>query len=153
MMKTMRYVLLLLVCFTATKGFAQDQPSKTEGDKGGKIEALRIAFISQRLNLTADEAEKFWPVFNAYRDDLSQLRKNFKVGAGNPSLTADQQLDFEQKKLDLKKKYKSRFDAVLGSDKVNILYNIEEEFRQKLKEFHDQREHNRGQGPPPGKRP
>ncbi len=153
MMKTVRYALLLAVCLTTATSFAQGSPQPKEGDKGSKIEALRIAFISQRLNLTPDEAEKFWPVFNAYRDELGQLRKNFKVGQGNPPLTADQQLDFEQKKLDLKKKFKSRFDAVLGPDKVNILYNIEDEFRQKLKELHDQREHNRGQNPPPGRKP
>ena len=142
--------LILLGLVTAT-AFSQG-PGKEKSDK---IESLRIAFISERLNLTPDEAQKFWPVYNQYHDDIKALRNNFGMGPGKPQLTAEQSLDFEQKKLDLKKKYKAQFESVLGKEKVNTLYNIEEEFRQKLKEMRDERQRQKGgmQGPPPGGEP
>src|SRR4029077_4442534 len=118
--------------------------------KEDKIEALRIAWISQQLNLTPEEAQKFWPVYNAYRNDLQTLRKNFKPGEGQ--LTAEEQLDFEQKKLDLKKKYKTEFEGALGKGKLNQLYGLEEKFHQKLKELREERQQMRGNNPP-GRRP
>lgn len=99
-----------------------------------QIEALRIAFISQQLNLTPEEAQRFWPVYNAYRAESEVLLRNY------PSpLTADQQLDFEQKKLDLKRRYKPQFENALGKEKLNELYNLERKFQEKLKEIREQR--------------
>jgi len=145
---------LMMMAMIIAGGFVCAQPPQGapgDGNKADKIEALRIAFISQQLNLTPQEAQTFWPVYNQYRGDLETLRKNFKQGPEAP-LTAEQQLDFEQKKLDLKKKYKGQFEAALGKTKVNQLYNLENEFHQKLKELKEQRQQMKGngQGPPPG---
>ncbi len=138
---------VLMATFFTTPIFAQGPPADG-GDKGEKIEALRIAFITQELQLTPQEAQKFWPVYNQYRGDMKTLRGNFKPGQGT-ELNAEQQLDFEQKKLDLKKKYKGQFEGAVGKDKVNQLYNIENKFHQKLKELRDQRQQQRGANPNP----
>ncbi|MDB5282722.1 MAG: hypothetical protein JWO06_1797, partial [Bacteroidota bacterium] len=106
-----------------------------------KVEALRIAYITQQLNLTPAEAQKFWPVYNVYKGDLETLRKNF-----GSNLTAEQQLDMEQKKLDLKKKYKPQFEGALGTEKLNQLYNLERKFQEKLREIREQRMQQRGNG-------
>lgn len=149
----MKKILMIVSIAFSTVAFAQQGPPPAGGEpnRGERIEALRVAFITERLNLTPAEAQNFWPVYNQYRNDLETLRKNFKQGP-DVQLTAEQQLDFEQKKLDLKKKYTSQFEGALGKAKVNQLYNLEAEFHQKLKELRDQRMQQRGggQGPPPG---
>jgi Spy/CpxP family protein refolding chaperone len=53
---------VLMATFFTTPIFAQGPPADG-GDKGEKIEALRIAFITQELQLTPQEAQKFWPVY------------------------------------------------------------------------------------------
>lgn len=148
-LKTIMLALgLLLSVGSATAQGRGDGPPPGGMDK---IESLRIAFISERLDLTPEVAQKFWPVYNQYVAEFKALRESSGFGPGKPEPTADEALEFEQKKLDLKKKYKTQFEAVIGKDKVNMLYRLEEEFRQKLRELHDQR---RGQGghpgPPPG---
>lgn len=150
MKRVMKQTILTATCFVVAL-LSMAQPPQG-GDKREKIEALRIAFISERLNLTPEEAQKFWPVYNQYQTDLKSLRDNFGMGPGKPQLTADQALDFDQKKLDLKKKYKAQFETVIGKEKVNTLYNLEEEFRRKLQEMREQRKQNQvdGQGPPSG---
>lgn len=148
MMNGARLALMLTITLITTNGFAQGPGG---GGQGDKIEALRIAFISQRLNLTPEEAQKFWPVYNQYVADMKKLRDNFGMGPDKPKLTAEQSLDFEQKKLDLKKSYKAKFEAAIGKEKVNTLYALEEEFKQKLKEMREERQQSKGQGPPPGK--
>jgi len=40
-----------------------------------KIKAYKIAYITDQLNLTSTEAEKFWPIYNEHEEKLSKLRK------------------------------------------------------------------------------
>ncbi len=147
MMRAVRSALMLVIGLVTVNSFAQGPGGSGKGDK---IEALRVAFISQRLNLTPEEAQKFWPIYNQYVADMKKLRDNFGMGPDKPKLTAEQSLDFEQKKLDLKKSYKAKFETVIGKEKVNTLYALEEEFKQKLKEMREERQQQKGQGPPPG---
>ncbi len=149
--KMRKLMIVMMIAFCGCVNAQPPQGDPGNGNKGDKIEALRIAFISQQLNLTPQEAQKFWPVYNQFRGDMKTLNQNFKFD-GNNQLTAEQQLDFEQKKLDLKKKYKGQFEGALGRDKVNQLYNLEKQFHDKLKELRDQRQQlkGNGQGPPPG---
>lgn len=125
---TQRYFLTaLLVLLVATGVSAQTKPKE-------KVEAMRIAFITSRLDLTPDEAKLFWPIYDNYRHDLSKLRKSFypKDDGTDPHLDADRQLEFEQKKLDLKKSYKPQFEQVLGKEKLNKLIGAEEDFKRML---------------------
>ena len=130
--KTTYSIIVMLLSFAAT---AQTNVS----DKGDRVEALRVAFIAEQLNITPAEAQKFWPIYNQYRNDIETLRKNFRLQP-DQELTADQQIDMAQKKLDLKKKYKIQFENSLGKEKVDRLYNLENEFNQKVKATRDQRQ-------------
>lgn len=152
-MKKMIMIASLIAIFGGSV-FAQpaQQPPQGPGNREDRVEALRIAYISQQLNLTPQEAQKFWPVYNQFRGDMKTLHQNFKQDP-NGQLSAEQQLDFEQKKLDLKKKYKSQFEGALGKDKVNQLFNLEHQFQEKLKELREQRREQKGNGPGPGPGP
>jgi len=71
-----------MVLFTAFSALAQDpQPVQSVNDT---IEARKIALITQRLDLTPDQAAKFWPIYQelsqkqrAIRSDFQQQRRNF----------------------------------------------------------------------------
>ena len=73
----------MLGCFSGIK--AQD------GDKtrAEKIEALKIAFITQKLQLTTDEAQKFWPVYNQYENEIRSLQLGNRNG---PALENEEKL-------------------------------------------------------------
>lgn len=119
-----KYLLIIIATFGCIS-FTMAQ--KENGHE--KIQALKVAFISQKLHLTPSEAEKFWPVYNQYDSEIRQLRANKKDG---------DVLDNEQKVLDIRKKYKPSFEKILGSARLNDLYNAERDFRnvliQRLKE-------------------
>ena len=126
--KAHRHLIAVLLIILMAGGLsAQTKPKE-------KVEAMRIAFITNRLDLTPDEAKLFWPIYNNYRHDLSKLRRSFypKDDGTDPHLDADRQLEFEQKKLDLKKTYKPQFEQVLGKEKLNKLISAEEDFKRML---------------------
>src|SRR5690625_6700831 len=66
-MNNMKRVLFLFLTFLAFTAYGQD-------DKRSQIQAMKTAYITEELELTATEAEKFWPIYNAYRKDLWSLR-------------------------------------------------------------------------------
>jgi hypothetical protein len=126
--KTHKHLIAaLLLMLLATGMSAQNKPKE-------KVEAMRVAFITCRLDLTPDEAKLFWPIYENYRHDLSKLRRSFYPSddGSDPHLDADRQLEFEQKKLDLKKTYKPQFEQVLGKEKLNKLIGAEEDFKRML---------------------
>lgn len=119
MSKMKKYLLSLFAIFTFFLATAQNG----NGQRIEKIQALKIAFITQKLDLTSAEAEKFWPVYNEYEHELNNLRMNNKGG---------DVLENEQKLLDIKKKYSPSFEKVLGPQKLNRFFNAEKEFRNVL---------------------
>ena len=119
----MKQFLFVLILFTGSLTLikAQDRQDLKEG-RSEKIQSLKIAFITQKLELTADEAQKFWPVYNRYETEIRQAYKDSKASGGDA-------IDNEEKVLNVKKKYRIEFIKVIGQPKTNILFNSEREFR------------------------
>ena len=116
----MKQLILILTLFLVSFlfGFAQKPDND---DKHEKIQALKIAFITQKLELSTDEAQKFWPLFNRYEVDLKQVWMDNNDGKD--------ELAKEEKILNVKKKYRGEFNKIVGPSKTTILFNSEREFR------------------------
>jgi hypothetical protein len=109
----------------------QAQPQRPDRDARvaelKKIQAMELAFITKELNLNPQEAQKFWPIFNQYRNDLKQVAqgKDFKDN-----------LDRQQKMLDVRKKYRDDFGKVVSQERASKVFGAEDEFKSLVrKEF------------------
>lgn len=117
---------------------------KQHGEQRKNIEAQRIAFITQELNLTPAEAKVFWPVYNEYDSKRHDMKKSFKnmddlhkaeiekLTEKEASQILDNQITEAQKLLDLRKEYHAKFKSVLPAVKVLKLYGAEREFQKML---------------------
>ncbi|MFY0483740.1 sensor of ECF-type sigma factor [Flavobacterium sp. PLA-1-15] len=65
-MKTNKFILALMLLISFSF-YAQ-------GPKKEKVKALKVAYLTNNLSLTATEAEKFWPIYNAYDEKQFELR-------------------------------------------------------------------------------
>lgn len=117
----MKKYLLILFIISVFSPVANAQ--NKNGHRTEKIQALKIAFITQKLELTSSEAEKFWPLYNQYENEINNLHRN------NANRDV---LDNEQKLLDIRKKYKPSFEKILGPQRLNTLFNAERDFRNVL---------------------
>lgn len=131
-MKKRRYILFyLFVLCTFLKLFPQ-------GGKKEKIEALRVAFITAKLNLTTDESQKFWPVYNDYQDKLKASRQEFRrlSNAFTTDKEAQDYLDAElllkQREYNLYKEYYEKIKKTIPIKKVAQLREAEEDFKKEL---------------------
>lgn len=124
--------------------FALAGPMQAQG--GNKVEQAKIAFLTQKLQLTTAEAERFWPVYNEYRNKLREARKGRREearGMKGVETLSDKEaeemltdlLAGEQKMLDLRKEYLVKFKQVIPVKKVIMLLQAEKEFNKELISF------------------
>jgi hypothetical protein len=97
---------------------AQAQPPNNNREQ--KIEALYIAYMTRELNLSEEDAQKFWPVHAQYDNEIKALKME----------TAE--LERQQAVLNIKKKYQDRFTRILGANRTNDFFVKDGEFRKKL---------------------
>lgn len=137
MKKLMQWSICMLMLPSYT--IAQDEPES----RNDKVESLKIAFITERLNLSSKEATVFWPVFNEFSDQMKKIREkekeNIRLFNARTAATEQEsdkflteQLALKQAELDLTKKYVGEFRKVLPVKKVARLLTLEQEFKQQL---------------------
>ncbi|NIG52913.1 hypothetical protein [Chitinophaga sp. Cy-1792] len=111
-------------------------------DDAEKLKSLQVAFLASKLNLTPQEAQQFWPVYNNYRSEIDQLladkarNKNIDAKMDHASdadavarNSMDKDLNFDKRYLDIKTKYTAEFQRVLPARKAGQVFNSEKEFR------------------------
>ena len=138
-----KIVLSFLFSFFVVAITLAQPPERAMGPRGKgprpskeNVEALKVAFITKHLNLNVEEAQKFWPAYNACFEELKKARQEKK----------DDVLAFEEAALSIRKKYKNDFKKALGSDdRVNKAMGADRAFMSMIK---DELQHRRGdQGP------
>ncbi|MDN5205004.1 hypothetical protein QQ008_26680 [Fulvivirgaceae bacterium BMA10] len=132
-----RIIILLLLLIGLEFSVLAQKTSNQE-----KIEAARIALITRKLNLTPEQARKFWPVYNEFRNKVSDMRKDYDVkrqGIDPAKLTdaqkkafLDEAFEFKQRQLNLEKEYSQRLLDVISAEQIISLRQAERQFREML---------------------
>ena len=117
----MKKLLFAIAIILGSFSFVTAQPDDKQ-NRAEKVQALKIAFITQKLDFTSEEAQRFWPVYNRYETEINQVMLSNKRGGGDV-------IDNEEKVLNIKKRYRTDFIKVIGQPKTNTLFNAEREFR------------------------
>ncbi len=105
-----------------------------------KVEAARIALITNRLGLSPDQAERFWPIYREFSQKRGEIRQEFRIrqqglDPHNPDPKKQQELvnfglQLKQKDLDLEKDYSGRIMQVISAQQLLSLRKAEQDFRQ-----------------------
>ncbi|MEI6766169.1 MAG: hypothetical protein WCM76_11040 [Bacteroidota bacterium] len=147
-------VMMMTAMVIAAGGtlFAQASVENKEGkeanraeEKRQKIQAMKVAYLTQSMTLTSLESEKFWPLYNEYAEKKDAENKKYrealkaykKIGLDKLDEKQSEELVnnemlHDQKMLDLKKEYVPKFKAMIGSKKLVQLFTAEREFQKLL---------------------
>jgi hypothetical protein len=89
-----------------------------------KAEEIQKTYLTKELSLTPEESPKFFSTYNNYRNEIKATRKD----------KGDDELEFEESVLAVRKKYKPEFKSILGSDeRVNKIFVAEKNFKEILR--------------------
>ncbi|WP_207532786.1 hypothetical protein [Desertivirga arenae] len=127
-MKNHIFKLLLLLTFLLPSLYSSAQPGQ------GQLESVKAEYLTRRLNLSPEEAQKFWPVYRNYQKDLHKIMMERRKARQEQKKSGEQvdELEFEADILEVRKRYRKEFSEVLPAQKVNLLYQAENDFRQQL---------------------
>ena len=135
-MRTYIILLLLLICYNIN---AQRSPRE-------RVKAFKIAYITEQLDLTPQEAQKFWPIYNEHEENMEKVNKreknlirDLRQQSTSPDFTdsmAGEYLnDFitvEEKKASLKKQLIVSLKNVIPNKKILTLIKAEADFHKRL---------------------
>ena len=144
---TRRIIYLFIAGFFLVTGTSAQNPNVE------RLNAYKIGFITKRLNLTPQEAEKFWPEYNEYQEmkykiqrERQDINKNFNQ---NENIMSDQEMvkaaeriiDLQVNEATLAKEFHDKVKAILSPYKVLRLYQAENQYRmQLLKELQERKQ-------------
>ena len=136
-----KFIVPILFLLVTTFAFAQGHKEKQE-----KIKALKVAYITEQLELTTDEAQKFWPIYNDYQEKQFDLRHEKmrtilgKLDVGNieklsekeASALLSQMQGVEETLFTIQKKYIKDLQSILSDKKIMKLKKAEGDFNRHL---------------------
>lgn len=112
------------------------------GARLGQLDNAKIAFITSRLTLTQDQAQRFWPMYNEFvakRRELNRSARLLRRDADNPSLSDAQLRDYftqdfalRQQQLNQEKDYFEKAQKVLTLHQLAQLYQAERDFTKEV---------------------
>jgi hypothetical protein len=131
--------LMILMVYTALCTFT----ALAQEDKSDRIESYKIAFITEKLDLTPKEAAAFWPVYNEYNELMKKIRDKSKERSRiyrEKTAPTDHEAEkyitdhaaSKHQEQELTKKYVGEFKKVLPVTKVAKLITLEQEFKMQL---------------------
>jgi Spy/CpxP family protein refolding chaperone len=107
-----------------------------------KIDNAKIGLITNRLNLSTEQSQQFWPVYNDFDSKKKDIKKQLRrlIVETNTLTTPDEKilaniketLNLQQKEVDLEREYMSKFLKVINVRQLAELYKAEQVFTQML---------------------
>ena len=102
------------------------------------IESEKIAYITKQLKLSPSEAQRFFPIYNKYNEEMWELKKA-KRGADVPkgvnSLNSNKRdvLAYDTKEIEIKKQYRNEFSKIIGQARASEFFQVIEDFNNYLR--------------------
>ena len=145
----MRYLLL-----TATLIFTINLSAQREGKRAERIEKIeqqRIAFITTDLDLSVEEAQAFWPLYNDYQSMKKEIWTERKVETVNIFDMTDEEsrkmlsqaMEAKRTQTNLEIEFMNKLERVLSAKKRLKLIRAEREFKQFILKRYEKRMSNR----------
>jgi len=130
-------IILFVIPLMLNLFACKDKQEKSEE----MLKAEKVAFFTEKLNLTAQESELFWPVYNEYWNRKNKLiddkRTAMKFCSKNLESMSDEEIikyadmyiNFQKLEADLLIEFNEKFKTVLPPKKVLKLYQTDYDFK------------------------
>jgi len=133
----MKNIFLIFLTIIVFNTYGQRQSPGRE-----EIESYKIAFLTERLELSPEVAKEFWPVYNEFgqkKEDLRIERSKLRLDLSKSEISdkeatriLETEFELKQKELDLEEEYYGKFGEVLGPKSVIVLLKSEMDFNREM---------------------
>jgi len=140
----MKKILILFSMFLFVFSL-QAQENNDRQQHWERIKAMKVAYLTQELNMDPKLAEKFWPIYNQYECAKSDLHKKEHFESENIENITEAEaekilqefLDIEKEEYTVKKELYVQLKEIMSARDIIKLNKLESDFNRKLiKEYH-----------------
>ncbi|MBO0329493.1 hypothetical protein [[Muricauda] lutisoli] len=123
-----------------------------QGPGRNRIKTLKVAFITEQVGLTSEEAQQFWPIYNAHEETMEDIRRKERaelhanivraqeLSTNESEMLLDHLLALQSDKQEADREFLTRLRTVIPAKKVLLLVKAEEDFkRQMIQQFRKRR--------------
>ncbi len=133
-----KYITIAILLLITGNFYGQHKPNKE------KIKSLKVAYITEKLNLTSKEAQEFWPIYNQHEEQLETLRHRERKEVFSKLRNVEQLSDSEvnnllelhislkEERYKIENKFIVNIRKVISAKKTFILIQTENGFKRKL---------------------
>lgn len=123
-----------------------------QGPNRDRIKTLKVAFITERVGLTSEEAQEFWPVYNEHEDALEDIRRRERqyrlssaqeLSESESAALLDNLLALQTEKHNADKTFILKIRKVISPKKVLLLLKAEDDFKKRLLQQYRRRKEGR----------
>jgi hypothetical protein len=146
MNRLLKYIIVIVLVVAGIEGFSQP-PTSFRNNRSGmssplkKVEMAKEKYVDRQLDLSDDEAAKFWPVYRQYTQETNKVRRLKRqnmLSNRSPDQT-EKDIYYEQQLVDIKRRYNQEFLKILPPEKVSKIYRSEREFTDELIKIYGER--------------
>lgn len=149
---------LVFIAFLFVLPFTSLAQREHSGNRFEEIEAYKIGYLTQKLDLSSDEAKIFWPIYNGWQKEQAALRKeriqkmiSFRkiteieeLSDSEVQTLIQNEFNIKQRELNLERKYYAKLKSSLPIKVVGKFYRAQEAFKKEILSKY----RNQGQGRP-----
>jgi len=130
----------IIIGFTIFLSVLTSLQAQDKNDHREQIKAMKVAFITQELNMSSQTAQEFWPVYNKYEKDKRALHKRENVDWDNIGTISDSKaeemlkeyLAVEREEYIIKRQLFSDLKKILSAKEIVMLHKLEADFNKKM---------------------
>jgi hypothetical protein len=142
------FVIILILCISGAAFSQQGQRmqlrqqnlnnrvARQQNPGMRRIQVVKESFIGQQLSLSRSQAEKFWPIYRQYQNELFETRRLKRLNNSDAQANGTEQvkkdMDYDAQLVDIRKRYNEEFLKVLPPEKVSQLIKSERQFTDEL---------------------
>jgi hypothetical protein len=135
------YTFLLVIACALIFGNTELSAQHSRPQDRESVEAAKVAYLTDKVGLNTDQAQKFWPVYNEYEAKRRALVSSYRSGYRHDADELTEQeaearinnlFSAKEKELDLEKEYIAKFQRIISNRQLVKLYRAERDFTKLL---------------------
>lgn len=135
----MKQIVITSLLILGQLGCLWSQGQRPTGEFRQKLEAMKVAFITEKINLTTEQAQQFWPLYNSFQENQKAIRQKYQPQK-RLALMSDEEistflfnsLDQEAELLALKRKFFADAQDRITIRQIALLREAEKEFNKEV---------------------
>lgn len=133
-----KFTLLILFSLAIGAAYAQRPGERYDPEK---LKAAKVAFITTRLDLNSDQAEKFWPIYNEFSDKRESMlremaglnnRRETPISEEEAKSRIAKKFELEQKLLNEEKVFVEKASKVISYNQIFLLNGLSRDFARQI---------------------